>query len=144
MEMEEIPNRYVRPEIDAEPTIGNDVQPEIPTVDLSKLLDERSSEEESEKLHLACEEWGFFHLINHGVSGELIEKMKLDLIEFFKQPLEVKIRHSQLPGDIEGYGQAFVVSDEQKLDWADMFFLHTRPVSLRNMRFWSTQPPSFR
>ncbi|KAK1304428.1 S-norcoclaurine synthase 1 [Acorus calamus] len=70
--------------------------------------------------------------------------MKMDLREFFRQPLEVKEAHAQLPGDIEGYGQAFVVSDEQKLDWADMIYLKTRPLELRNMRFWPAQPPSFR
>ncbi|KAK1272468.1 S-norcoclaurine synthase 1 [Acorus gramineus] len=144
MKMEEIPNRYIRPEIEAEPTIGDDVHPEISTVDLSGLLDERSSEEESEKLHFACEEWGFFHLVNHGVSGQVLEKMKTDLKEFFRQPLEVKEAHAQLPGDIEGYGQAFVVSDKQKLDWADMIYLKIRPFELRNMRFWPSQPPSFK
>ncbi|KAK1271779.1 S-norcoclaurine synthase 1 [Acorus gramineus] len=70
--------------------------------------------------------------------------MKMEVREFFRQPLEVKEAHAQLPGDIEGYGQAFVVSDEQKLDWADMIYLKTRPLDLRNMRFWPTQPPSFR
>ncbi|KAK1304433.1 S-norcoclaurine synthase 1 [Acorus calamus] len=141
--LQSIPDRYVHPDVDAEPTLHY-VQQEIPTVDLSKLLDQRFSYEELKNLHSACEDWGFFHLINHGVSGEVIEKMKMDVKEFFKQPLEVKEAHAQLPGDVEGYGQAFVVSDEQKLDWADMIFLKTRPIELRNMRFWPSQPPSFR
>ncbi|KAK1272466.1 S-norcoclaurine synthase 1 [Acorus gramineus] len=141
--LQSIPDRYVRPELDADPTLHY-VQQEIPTVDLSKLLDQRSSHDELKNLHSACQDWGFFHLVNHGVSGEVIEKMKMDVKEFFRQPLEVKEAHAQLPGDIEGYGQAFVVSDEQKLDWADMVFLKTRPVQLRNFKFWPTQPPSFR
>ncbi|KAK1304425.1 S-norcoclaurine synthase 1 [Acorus calamus] len=141
--LQSIPDQYVRSEDDAEPTLPY-VQKEIPTVDLSKLLDQRFSHEELKNLHSACEDWGFFYLINHGVSGEVIEKMKMDVKEFFRQPLEVKEAHAQLPGDIEGYGQAFVVSDEQKLDWADMLFLKTRPVKSRNFRFWPSQPPFFR
>ncbi|KAK1285815.1 S-norcoclaurine synthase 1 [Acorus calamus] len=133
-----IPTRYIRPETETE-TILRD----IPTVDLSKLLDQRSSDEESKNLHFACEEWGFFHLVNHGVGVEVIEKMKLDIKEFFKQPLEVKEAYKQLPSSVEGYGQAFVASDEQKLDWADIVYLNTRPIPLRKMRFWPTQPPSF-
>ncbi|CAN1747242.1 2-oxoglutarate-dependent dioxygenase 11 [Linum perenne] len=45
---------------------------------------------------------------------------------------------------IEGYGQAFVVSEEQKLDWGDMLFIHSLPVDARNMRFWPRVPSSFR
>jgi hypothetical protein len=33
----------------------------------------------------------------------------------------------QTPQHMEGFGQAFVMSDEQKLDWADMFYMTTLP-----------------
>ncbi|KAK1304426.1 S-norcoclaurine synthase 1 [Acorus calamus] len=55
---------------------------------------QRFSHEELKNLHSACEDWGFFYLINHGVSGEVIEKMKMDVKEFFRQPLEVKEVHA--------------------------------------------------
>ncbi|PNX68350.1 protein SRG1-like [Trifolium pratense] len=32
---------------------------------------------------------------------------------------------------MEGFGQAFVMSDEQKLDWADIFFMSTLPKDSR-------------
>lgn len=48
------------------------------------------------------------------------------------------------PNSLEGYGQAFVVSEDQKLDWGDMLFLLPLPVSQRNMRFWPNNPASFR
>lgn len=83
-------------------------------------------------------------LINHGVPEEVIEKMKIDTEEFFKLPLEKKKAYAQQQNSVEGYGQAFVVSEEQKLDWADMLFLSARPVSMRKMRFWPTYPTSFR
>ncbi|KAK1307250.1 S-norcoclaurine synthase 1 [Acorus calamus] len=140
----EIPNQYIHPEREAEPVLDGHLQLEIPTVDLSKLLDQWFSEEESKKLHLACQEWGFFHLINHGVGGEVIEKIKRDVKEFFKLPLEVKEAHFQLSDSVEGYGQSFVVSREQRLDWADMLSLRIKPISSRRMRFWPTQPTSFR
>ncbi|KAL5973665.1 hypothetical protein ACLOJK_030319 [Asimina triloba] len=57
----EIPGRYVRPEIMMDP-ISSDGLLEIPVVDLSKLLDQRFSQPEMDKLHLACREWGFFQL----------------------------------------------------------------------------------
>lgn len=53
-------------------------------------------------------------MINHGVPEKVIEKMKIDIEEFFKLPLEDKMACAQLPNSIEGYGQAFIVSEDQK------------------------------
>ena len=82
-------------------------------------------------------------LINQGIS-EAIEEMKKVTEEFFQLPLEEKMDCAQLPNNLEGYGQTFVVSEDQKLDWGDMLFLFPLPVSQRNMRFWPTTPTAFR
>ncbi|KAF8724333.1 hypothetical protein HU200_021364 [Digitaria exilis] len=83
-------------------------------------------------------------LINHGVPDEVIQDVKRDIAEFFKLPLEAKKEHAKPPDGLEGYGQVFVFSDTQKLDWSDMLYLMLRPVESREMRFWPVQPPSFR
>ena len=70
--------------------------------------------------------------------------MKADVQEFFKLPLKEKNAYAKLPNGVEGYGQNFVVSEDQKLDWADILFLQCRPASERNMRFWPQEPTSFR
>ena len=64
--------------------------------------------------------------------------------DFFKLLLQQKTAYAQLPNDVEGYGQIFVVSEDQKIDWGDMLFLRALPVSQRNMRFWPMTPTSFR
>ncbi|XP_073102266.1 2-oxoglutarate-dependent dioxygenase 11-like [Elaeis guineensis] len=139
----DIPPRYIRPEAESDPIV-RDGDCQLPVIDLKRLLDPEFSEEESAKLDRACEEWGFFQLINHGVPDEVIKRMKEDIMEFFKLPLEEKKAFAQLPNNLEGYGQAFVVSEDQKLDWADMVYLISRPLHSRNMRFWPTNPPTFR
>jgi isopenicillin N synthase-like dioxygenase len=53
-------------------------------------------------------------------------------------------KYWQLPGDLEGFGQAFVVSDEQKLDWGDMFSLITLPTHLRKPHLFPKLPLPFR
>jgi isopenicillin N synthase-like dioxygenase len=83
-------------------------------------------------------------LTNHEVPDEVIENLMNDIAEFFKQPLEAKKAYSQLPNSLKGYGQAFVVSDYQKLDWSDRFFLLVCPVESRDLRFWPKNPASFR
>ncbi|CAN6288802.1 unnamed protein product [Urochloa humidicola] len=142
---EQIPERYIRLEETAEEVIGgHDISSAIPIIDLNKLLDPQSTKEECAKLGSACKQWGFFQLINHGVPDEVICNFRNDMTEFFKQPLEAKKVYSMEPGNLEGYGQHFVVSENQKLDWADMFYLMLRPSDSRNLRFWPSNPPSFR
>ncbi|RLM93733.1 S-norcoclaurine synthase 1-like isoform X1 [Panicum miliaceum] len=139
---EQVPDRYVRTEeTGAEEVVAGCA---IPVVDLSRLLDPRSSEEELANLGAACQHWGFFHLINHGVPDEVIQDVRRDITEFFKLPLEAKKAHAQAPGGIEGYGQAFVFSEAQKLDWADMIYLMISPKEERDLRFWPARPTSFR
>ncbi|KAE8657262.1 S-norcoclaurine synthase 1 [Hibiscus syriacus] len=138
--LKNIPPRYIRPEVEFD-VVSVDESLQIPVIDMSKLDDDV---DEQKKLHLACKYWGFFQLMNHGVEDEVIEKMKMDIQEFFNLPLEEKMAYALIPNHIEGYGQSFVVSEDQKLDWGDMLFLSGLPVSTRNMRFWPTNPPSFR
>uniref|UniRef100_A0A0A9H3I8 Fe2OG dioxygenase domain-containing protein n=1 Tax=Arundo donax TaxID=35708 RepID=A0A0A9H3I8_ARUDO len=143
---EHVPERYLRTEASSDEVIASgDSNLAIPIIDLGKLLDPQSSEEECVKLGSACQNWGFFQLINnHGVADEMTGNLMSDIVEFFKQPLEAKKECSQQPDSLEGYGQAFVVSEDQKLDWADMLYLQVQPSESRDLRFWPTRPASFR
>ena len=73
-----------------------------------------------------------------------MEKVKLEIGEFFKLPMEEKKKLGQEPGDTEGYGQAFVVSEEQKLDWSDLFYMITLPTHLRKPHLFPKLPLPFR
>ncbi|KAL3520633.1 hypothetical protein ACH5RR_018782 [Cinchona calisaya] len=64
--------------------------------------------------------------------------------KFFNLTIDEKKRFGQQTGDVEGYGQAFVVSDDQKLDWADMFYMVTLPTHLRKPHLLPKLPVSFR
>ncbi|PIN10456.1 Iron/ascorbate family oxidoreductase [Handroanthus impetiginosus] len=141
-----VPARYVRHDHDHHLGLS-DVSslPEIPVINMEKLLhDSDLIESELQLLHSACQEWGFFQLINHGVDSTVVEKMKSEIQEFFNLSIEEKKRFSQAEGDVEGYGQAFVVSEEQKLDWGDMFFIATSPTCIRKPHLIPKLPPTFR
>jgi isopenicillin N synthase-like dioxygenase len=64
--------------------------------------------------------------------------------KFFKLPLEEKKKFGQKEGDYQGYGQVFVVSDEQKLEWGDMFFMTTSPSERRRPHLFPKLPLPFR
>ncbi|XP_043817388.1 S-norcoclaurine synthase 1 [Manihot esculenta] len=138
--LKDIPHRYIRPDLEFD-DVSVDEALQIPVIDMSKLVGNHSDHgDELAELHQACENWGFFQLINHGVPEEAMENMKRETEEFFKLPLEEKMACAQLPDSIEGYGQAFVVSEEQKLDWGDMLFLLSMPNSIRKMRYCQLFP----
>ncbi|TYH12386.1 hypothetical protein ES288_A06G063400v1 [Gossypium darwinii] len=138
--LKEVPPRYVRTDEDSPIISRTNPLPQVPVIDMQKL----SSKEELEQLHYACKEWGFFQLINHGVSPSLVEKMKMETQEFFNLPMEEKKKVWQKPDELEGYGQAFVVSEEQKLNWGDMFYMITLPTYLRKPHLFPNLPLTFR
>ena len=61
----EVPERYIRPEIEADPLTADAEGYTLPTIDMSRLLNPEFSEEESAKLGSACEHWGFFQVCVH-------------------------------------------------------------------------------
>uniref|UniRef100_A0A2C9UE38 Fe2OG dioxygenase domain-containing protein n=2 Tax=Manihot esculenta TaxID=3983 RepID=A0A2C9UE38_MANES len=141
-----VPPRYIRPDQD-HPIVaaGDDASLlEVPVIDMQRLHDPESMDSELAKLHSACKEWGFFQLVNHGVSSSLLERIKTDIQDFFNLPMEEKKKFWQYPGEVEGFGQAFVVAEEQKLDWADLFFMVTQPVHLRKPHLFPKLPLPFR
>lgn len=70
--------------------------------------------------------------------------MKMETQAFFDLPVEEKSKFFQEQGDIQGYGQVFVFSDDQKLDWADLFYIITSPAHMRKPNLIPSLPASFR
>ena len=87
----------------------------------------------------------YLQLIGHRVSDESIICMHRKSQEFFDLSSEEKKQYAQKPGSLEGYGQAFVISEDQKLEWCDMIFLKASPTHTRKLEFWpEEQPHNFR
>ena len=88
--------------------------------------------------------FAYMQLINHGVSSSLVEKVKAEILDFFDMPIDEKRKFWQQPGDIEGFGQLFIASEEQKLDWGYGFTLFTLPTYLRKLHLLHKLPLPFR
>ncbi|GAU34647.1 hypothetical protein TSUD_66970 [Trifolium subterraneum] len=58
-----VPDRYVRSHQDS-PILSSSTTPlpQLPVIDLSKLLFHDLNQSELKKLHYACKEWGFFQV----------------------------------------------------------------------------------
>ncbi|GMH19470.1 hypothetical protein Nepgr_021311 [Nepenthes gracilis] len=142
----QVPERYVRTDLQEPPFVagGGDSYPQFPFIDMERLTSTDFMDSELEKLHQVCKEWGFFQLINHGVDTSLVKKIKKEFKDFFDLPLKKKNKYQQLLGDYEGIGQLFIMSEEQKLDWAYLLVLTTRSIHLRKPHLLPKFPLPFR
>ncbi|KAJ8761956.1 hypothetical protein K2173_006558 [Erythroxylum novogranatense] len=142
--MVSVPKPYLRPELQTPNTFDATAAPvgSVPTIDFSMLVSMESKELELEKLHIACKEWGFFQLVNHGVSSSVMDMMKQALEDFYDLPLEEKMKCQRKPDEAEGYGA--VIRTGGKLDWDDRFYIQTNPLNRRNQRLFSELPSSLR
>ncbi|OIT22308.1 leucoanthocyanidin dioxygenase [Nicotiana attenuata] len=84
-EIQAIPKEYVRPQEELN-GIGNifeeekkDEGPQVPTIDLKEIdsKDKELREKCHQELKKAAMEWGVMHLVNHGISDELIDRVKV-------------------------------------------------------------------
>lgn len=83
-------------------------------------------------------------MVNQGVEKEVMQKMKDVAAEFFELPLEEKNKYAMPSNDIQGYGHAHVVSEEQILDWSDALILVVHPSHYRKLEFWPKSPNGIR
>ncbi|KAI8000275.1 Gibberellin 2-beta-dioxygenase 8 [Camellia lanceoleosa] len=70
---------------------------ELPVIDLSRLeLGESEREECKREIAKASQEWGFFQVVNHGISIEILERMRCEQVKVFKRPFREKIREGYM------------------------------------------------
>ncbi len=65
----------------------------VPVIDISGLTDHSSNKSKCsavDEIAQACKDWGFFQVVNHGVSSDLIEKVWQHTRNFFALPVEEK------------------------------------------------------
>ncbi|KAF3321900.1 flavonol synthase/flavanone 3-hydroxylase-like isoform X2 [Carex littledalei] len=143
-----IPDRYIKPPSDR-PSLSitsKQNQHSIPVVDLRGLMDDVAGCRATiQAISAACREWGFFQVVNHGVSVELMERMRETWRSFFQLPIKVKQAYANLPKTYEGYGSRLGVEKGAILDWGDYYFLNLMPASARSRQMhWPAQPCSLR
>ncbi|PIA51990.1 hypothetical protein AQUCO_01000102v1 [Aquilegia coerulea] len=111
----------------------------IPIIDFS-LLNSAIPDQRAkviQELGKACQDWGFFMLINHDVPESLMERMFVACQDFFNQTEEVKLECAE--EDVLApirYGTSFNPSVDKVFFWRDFLRVWVHP------QFYSPPKPS--
>ncbi|KAI8525035.1 hypothetical protein RHMOL_Rhmol13G0197100 [Rhododendron molle] len=95
----------------------------FPVIDMEKL----NGEERATTMDMikdACENWGFFELMNHGISVELMDTVERLTKEHYKKCMEGRFKEM-----VASKGLEAVQSEIDDLDWESTFHLRHLPVS---------------
>ncbi|XP_038980891.1 probable 2-oxoglutarate-dependent dioxygenase At3g111800 isoform X2 [Phoenix dactylifera] len=142
-----IPERYVKPASER-PSLNSTADKiivGIPTIDLGGLAEGTAECRATMRaISDACRDWGFFQVVNHGVSHELMERIQEVWRGFFYLPMEAKTAYANTPLTYEGYGSRVGVEKGAILDWGDYYFLQYLPQSAKNYDKWPSMPISIR
>ncbi|OMO64911.1 Oxoglutarate/iron-dependent dioxygenase [Corchorus olitorius] len=113
-------------------TLNNDMveERELPLIDLSPLFlddgEELRKEGCKEEIARAAHEWGFFQVVNHGISREILDKTREEQVKVFKQPFHNKF--SSFSAGSYRWGTPSATSIRQ-LSWSEAFHIPMADVS---------------
>ncbi|KAL9241294.1 hypothetical protein vseg_015421 [Gypsophila vaccaria] len=75
-------------------------------------------------IHDACENWGFFELVNHGIPHELLDTVEKLTREHYKKCMEQRFKDLVATKGLDN-----VSSEIKDMDWESTFFLRHLPQS---------------
>nr|XP_043612377.1 uncharacterized protein LOC122584224 [Erigeron canadensis] len=95
----------------------------FPVVNMEKL----NGEEREATMNLindACEKWGFFEIVNHGLSTELLDTVEKMTKAHYKKCMEERFKEM-----VANKGLEAVQNEIEDLDWESTFYLRHLPES---------------
>nr|BAF44477.1 flavanone 3-hydroxylase [Iris x hollandica] len=101
-------------------------------------------EEIRRKIVAACEPWGIFQVVDHGVDAGLVVDMARLAREFFALPPEEKLRFDMTGGKKGGFIVSSHLQGEVVQDWREIVTYFTYPIISRNFSRWPDKPKEWR
>nr|AAB70884.1 1-aminocyclopropane-1-carboxylate oxidase [Pelargonium x hortorum] len=95
----------------------------FPVINLEKLNGEGRAET-MDKIKDACENWGFFEVLNHGIPYELLDTVEKMTKEHYKKCMEQRFKEMVTSKGLDG-----VEAEVEDMDWESTFFLKHLPES---------------
>nr|BAD34459.1 flavanone 3-hydroxylase [Eustoma grandiflorum] len=136
---------FIRDEDERPKVAYNQFSNEIPIISLKGLdeIDGRRAEI-CKKIVEACEDWGIFQVIDHGVDSDLISEMTMLAREFFALPPEEKLRFDMSGGKKGGFIVSSHLQGEAVQDWREIMTYFSYPIKARDYSRWPDKPEAWR
>jgi gibberellin 2-oxidase len=107
---------------------------EIPQIDLSRLnIGHLERKECMKEITEAAKKWGFFQVVNHGVSQEVIKSMQFEQMKVFRMPFGIKSQENflNLPSRSYRWGNPSANNPKQ-LMWSEALHMFLPDIAKMN------------
>nr|GMC70242.1 protein DMR6-LIKE OXYGENASE 2-like [Ipomoea batatas]GMD46137.1 protein DMR6-LIKE OXYGENASE 2-like [Ipomoea batatas] len=149
--IETVPTKYILPALERPTAInagrrnGDDskVNIKLPIVDFAQLQGPNRLQA-LQSLAYACENYGFFQLVNHGITEEVMNNMRDVARRFFELPMTEREKYmsSDMSTPVR-YGTSFNQTKDGVFCWRDFLKLVCNPLS-DLLPHWPSSPLDFR
>ncbi|XP_013631954.1 PREDICTED: feruloyl CoA ortho-hydroxylase 2-like [Brassica oleracea var. oleracea] len=144
-----VPTKYIWPETDRPIFTKPDklIKPKqnlkLPIIDIAELLGPNRSHV-LRTIAEACENYGFFQVVNHGMVGDVSRNMIEVCKKFFELPYEERSKYmtSDMSAPVR-YGTSFNQSKDNVFCWRDFLKLSAHPLP-DYFPYWPSSPSDFR
>nr|AEF14415.1 flavanone 3-hydroxylase [Onobrychis viciifolia] len=136
---------FVRDEDERPKVAYNNFSTEIPVISLTGIdeVDGRRAEI-CKKIVEACENWGIFQVIDHGIDTNLISDMTRLAKLFFDLPPEEKLRFDMSGGKKGGFIVSSHLQGEAVKDWREIVTYFSYPIRARDYSRWPDKPEGWK
>ncbi|XP_038978003.1 flavanone 3-dioxygenase F3H1-like [Phoenix dactylifera] len=141
---------FIRDEDERPKVAYNQFSDDIPVISLAGIDEEEEGEggekrkEICRKIVAACEDWGIFQVVDHGVDAELISEMTRLSKEFFALPPEEKLRFDMSGGKKGGFIVSSHLQGEAVQDWREIVTFFSYPIRARDYSRWPDKPEGWK
>ncbi|KAK8353777.1 hypothetical protein V6Z12_A05G180600 [Gossypium hirsutum] len=114
----------------------------LPLIDLSRLSHNETEKERCQKeIARAASQWGFFQVVNHGISMELLEMLREEQVRVFKQPFHHKCREDKFLNFSAGSYRWGTPTSYflRQLSWSEAFHIPVNDISSTPMEPFATK-----
>uniref|UniRef100_A0A0D3BPY0 Fe2OG dioxygenase domain-containing protein n=1 Tax=Brassica oleracea var. oleracea TaxID=109376 RepID=A0A0D3BPY0_BRAOL len=143
----QVPDRYVLPSAQR-PALGSSIgtrdDTTLPVIDLSLLHQPLLRSRAIHEINMACKEFGFFQVINHGIPSSVVKDALDAATQFFDLPVEEKMLlvSSNVHQPVR-YGTSINHSTDKVHYWRDFIKHYSHPLS-KWIEMWPSNPPCYK
>ncbi|CAK8562148.1 unnamed protein product [Lathyrus sativus] len=123
----------------------NQFSNEIPVISLAGIDDvDGLRTQVCDKIVEACENWGIFQVVDHGVDSNLISEMTRLSKMFFDLSPEEKLQFDMSGGKRGGFNVYSHYQGEPVKDWREIMIYFSYPINQRDYSRWPNKPEGWK